>query len=85
MTLNGQIAVGELIMFIWLLEMIGPPLLDIPHLFSTSRQAFVCMDRLEEIRGPSHERTLETAGRLAELYRAWGREDEAELWRSRSR
>jgi ATP-binding cassette, subfamily B, multidrug efflux pump len=50
MAINGQIEVGELIMFIMLLEMIGPPLLDIPHLFSTSRQAFVCMDRLEEIR-----------------------------------
>jgi serine/threonine protein kinase/tetratricopeptide (TPR) repeat protein len=32
---------------------------------------------LEEALGPSHERTLEAAARLAELYRAWGREDAA--------
>jgi serine/threonine protein kinase/tetratricopeptide (TPR) repeat protein len=41
--------------------------------------------QLEATLGPSHERTLETAGRLAELYEAWGREDEAEPWRDRSR
>jgi serine/threonine protein kinase/tetratricopeptide (TPR) repeat protein len=40
--------------------------------------------QLETTLGPSHERTLETAGRLAELYHAWGRGEEAELWRDRS-
>jgi tetratricopeptide (TPR) repeat protein len=40
---------------------------------------------LEAARGPSHERTLDTAGHLAELYRTWGRNDEAAEWLSRSR
>jgi non-specific serine/threonine protein kinase/serine/threonine-protein kinase len=41
--------------------------------------------QLEATLGTSHERTLETAGRLAALYQVWGRADEAELWRDRSR
>lgn len=50
MVIEKTLGIGDLYMFLILLEMIGPPLLDIPNLFSTSRQAFVCIDRLEEIR-----------------------------------
>jgi ATP-binding cassette subfamily B multidrug efflux pump len=50
MVIEGTLGHGDLLLFLMLLEMIGPPLLDIPNLFSTSRQAFACIDRLEEIR-----------------------------------
>jgi len=44
------ITIGEFYAFYIYLQMLLHPLLDIPNLFATSKQAFVCIDRLEEIK-----------------------------------
>jgi ATP-binding cassette subfamily B protein len=49
-TINGVITIGDLYAFYMYLGMLLHPLLDIPNLFATSKQAFVCVDRLEEIK-----------------------------------
>lgn len=48
--INGTITIGEFYAFYIYLGMLLHPLLDIPNLFATSKQAFVCIDRLEEIK-----------------------------------
>ncbi len=47
---NGSLSIGSLYAFYMFMGMLLHPLLDIPNLFATSKQAFVCVDRLEEIR-----------------------------------
>ncbi|MCJ8346692.1 ABC transporter ATP-binding protein/permease, partial [bacterium] len=49
MVVRGELTLGDYYAFFAYLGIIGYPMLDIPHLFVTSRQAFVCIDRLEEL------------------------------------
>jgi ATP-binding cassette subfamily B multidrug efflux pump len=49
MVVRGQLTLGDYYAFFSYLGIIVYPMLDIPHLFVTSRQAFVCIDRLEEL------------------------------------
>jgi ATP-binding cassette subfamily B protein len=48
--INNKLSLGEYYAFFTYLSIIVYPMLDIPNLFVTSRQAFVCVERLEEIR-----------------------------------
>jgi ATP-binding cassette, subfamily B, multidrug efflux pump len=48
--IRGEMTSGTFYAFYVLLGMLVAPLLDLPNLFVTGRQAFVCIDREEEIR-----------------------------------
>ncbi len=46
---QGELSLGTLYAFYIYLDMLVEPMIDLPNLFVTSRQAFVCMDREEEV------------------------------------
>ncbi|HNX01218.1 MAG TPA: ABC transporter ATP-binding protein [Candidatus Cloacimonadota bacterium] len=50
LVVKGEISVGTFIVFYTYLSMMIYPLLDLPQLFVSGKQAFVCIDRLEEIK-----------------------------------
>jgi len=63
MVIQGTLTIGELYAFYIYLSLLAQPLLDIPQLFVSSRQAFACIDReieLEETPGG----TLDYTGHL---------------------
>lgn len=49
MVIRGDITAGTLYALYVYLDMLVHPIMDLPNLFVTARQAFVCMDRIEEI------------------------------------
>lgn len=49
MVINGTLSIGELYAFYIYLSLLAHPVLDIPQLFVSSRQAFACIDREIEI------------------------------------
>ncbi len=49
MVINGELTLGSFYAFYIYLSLFLMPLMDIPHLFITSRQAFACIDREIEI------------------------------------
>lgn len=49
MVVKGEISIGTFYAFYTYLSMLIYPILDIPQLFVSGKQAFVCIDRLEEI------------------------------------
>lgn len=72
MVLRGELTIGALYAFYVYLDMLIFPMMDVPNLFATSRVAFVCMDREDEMRhypveivhpeeGPSLEKIDEIA------------------------
>ncbi|KPL07322.1 hypothetical protein AMJ71_09270 [candidate division TA06 bacterium SM1_40] len=50
MVLRGELTIGALYAFYVYLDMLIFPMMDVPNLFATSRVAFVCMDREDELR-----------------------------------
>jgi len=54
LVIEGNLTLGSYYAFFAYLGMIGYPMMDIPHLFVSSRQAFACVDRLEELRNEDH-------------------------------
>lgn len=50
MAVKGQISIGTFFLFYTYLAMMIYPILDLPQLFISGKQAFVCIDRLEEIK-----------------------------------
>ncbi len=50
LVIKGQISIGTLFAFYVYLDMLTQPMMDIPFLFMTGQQAFVSIDRVEEIR-----------------------------------
>jgi ATP-binding cassette, subfamily B, multidrug efflux pump len=50
MVINGEITIGTLFAFYIFLDMLAHPMMDLPHLFMTGQQAFVSIDRVEELR-----------------------------------
>jgi len=60
MVLRGTLTVGDFYAFYVYVTLMLPPLMDIPNLFVTSRQAFACIDREIEIE--------ETSGGTEEIY-----------------
>ena len=49
MVVKGEISIGTFYAFYTYLSMLIYPILDLPQLFVSGKQAFVCIDRLEEI------------------------------------
>ncbi|MCL2063226.1 MAG: ABC transporter ATP-binding protein/permease [Candidatus Cloacimonetes bacterium] len=50
LTVVGSISIGTFVAFYAYLSMLVYPILDLPQLFISGKQAFVCIDRLEEIK-----------------------------------
>lgn len=71
MAVKGQISVGTFYMFYTYLSMMIYPLLDLPQLFVSGKQAFVNIDRLEEMKDfPSfndHWKGSASPDRISEL------------------
>jgi len=49
MVIKGNLSAGTLYAIFVYLDMLVYPIMDLPNLFVTARQAFVCIDRIEEI------------------------------------
>lgn len=47
--IEGSLGIGEFFAFYLYLGLLLGPMMDLPNLFVTGRQAFVCMDRLDEL------------------------------------
>jgi ATP-binding cassette subfamily B protein len=68
MAIKGTLTLGDYYAFFTYLGIIVYPMLDIPNLFVTSRQAFVCVDRLEEIKNyENHGFSLEGDSQVNKL------------------
>ncbi len=68
MAVKGRISVGTFYMFYSYLSMMIYPLLDLPQLFVSGKQAFVNIDRLEEMKDyPSFNDTWQGSRQPAEL------------------
>lgn len=50
LVIRGDISVGTLFAFYVYLDMLTHPMMDVPFLFTTGQQAFVSIDRVEQIR-----------------------------------
>ncbi len=60
---RGELTLGTLYAIYIYLDMLVDPMVDLPNLFVTSRQAFVCMDREEEVlRFPTRARVDGSSG-----------------------
>lgn len=65
---RGELSLGTLYAMYVYLDMLVEPMVDLPNLFVTSRQAFVCMDREEEvIRFPVSVRHSESGASMGPL------------------
>lgn len=65
---RGELSLGTLYAMYVYLDMLVEPMVDLPNLFVTSRQAFVCMDREEEVlRFPVSVRHSETGEAMGPL------------------
>lgn len=49
--IDGTLGLGEFFSFYLYLGLLLGPMMDLPNLFVTGRQAFVCMERLDELEG----------------------------------
>jgi ATP-binding cassette subfamily B protein len=50
LVIQGELSIGTILAFYIYLDMLTGPMMDIPFLFMTGQQAFVSIDRVEEIR-----------------------------------
>jgi ATP-binding cassette subfamily B protein len=50
LVIQGELSIGTLVAFYIYLDMLAWPMMDVPFLFMTGQQAFVSLDRVEEIR-----------------------------------
>ncbi len=64
MVIRGTMSIGTLFAFYVFLDMLTHPMMDLPHLFSTGQQAFVSIDRVEEVRSFPVEVTRTAGGQL---------------------
>lgn len=71
--IDGSLALGDFFSFYMYLGLLLGPMMDLPNLFVTGRQAFVCMERLDELEAFDREgeggacrgdATVERVGRL---------------------
>ncbi len=69
MVLIGQLSIGEFYAFYVYLSLMLAPLMDIPNLFVTSRQAFACIDREIEIEETDPQPALAQASQGTPLER----------------
>ncbi len=68
MVIKGDMTIGTLFAFYVFLDMLAHPMMDLPHLFMTAQQAFVSIDRVEEIRSFPITVTHPTGARLKEIH-----------------
>lgn len=73
--IEGTLSLGDFFSFYLFLGLLLPPMMDLPNLFVTARQAFVCIDRLEELRAFDPEGETRAVGRGA----AWTAFDRLEV------
>lgn len=57
--IDGTLSLGTFFSFYLYLGLLLGPMMDLPNLFVTARQAFVCMERLEEMAAFDPERELD--------------------------
>lgn len=50
LVIQGELSIGTILAFYIYLDMLTGPMMDVPFLFMTGQQAFVSIDRVEEIR-----------------------------------
>lgn len=55
LVISGELSIGGYYAFFTCLGIMIYPMLDLPNLLVISRQAFVCVDRLEELKGPESQ------------------------------
>jgi len=67
MVIQDSMTIGTLFAFYVFLDMLTHPMMDLPHLFSTGQQAFVSIDRVEEIRSYPVAVTRSAGAPLAEV------------------
>ncbi|MBU1702601.1 MAG: ABC transporter ATP-binding protein/permease [Candidatus Eisenbacteria bacterium] len=67
MVIRGEMTIGTLFAFYVFLDMLAHPMMDLPHLFMTGQQAFVSIDRVEEIKQYPVKITREKGDELDEI------------------
>ena len=67
MVINNEMTIGTLFAFFVFLDMLAHPMMDLPHLFMTAQQAFVSVDRVEEIRNFPVTVTRHSGSRMGEV------------------
>lgn len=68
MAVKGEITVGTFFLFYTYLSMMIYPLLDLPQLFVSGKQAFVNIDRLEEMKAhPTFNKAVEDGQKVSEF------------------
>ncbi|MCB5263431.1 MAG: ABC transporter ATP-binding protein, partial [Candidatus Cloacimonadaceae bacterium] len=69
MAVKGEITVGTFFLFYTYLSMMIYPLLDLPQLFVSGKQAFVNIDRLEEMKAhPTFNKAEDTGRRVDDFH-----------------
>ena len=67
LVIRGELTIGTIFAFYVYLDMLTGPMMDVPFLFMTGQQAFVSVDRVEEIRGYPVTETRPTGKKLEEI------------------
>ncbi len=67
LVIRGDLTIGTIFAFYVYLDMLTGPMMDVPFLFMTGQQAFVSVDRVEEIRGYTVTEIRPTGKRLEEI------------------
>lgn len=67
MILRGEMTLGTLFAFYVYLDMLTHPMMDLPHMLMTAQQAFVSIDRVEQIRAYPVTIARHGGGRLEEI------------------
>ena len=67
LVIRGDLTIGTIFAFYVYLDMLTGPMMDVPFLFMTGQQAFVSVDRVEEIRSYPVTETRATGKRLEEV------------------
>ncbi|MFH1864658.1 MAG: ABC transporter ATP-binding protein [Candidatus Eisenbacteria bacterium] len=67
LVISGELTIGTIFAFYVYLDMLTGPMMDVPFLFMTGQQAFVSVDRVEEIRGYPVTETRPTGKRLEDI------------------
>ena len=67
MILRGEMTLGTILAFYVYLDMLAHPMMDLPHMLMTAQQAFVSIDRVEQIRAYPVTVTRSGGGRIEEI------------------
>ena len=67
LVIRGELSIGTIFAFYVYLDMLTGPMMDVPFLFMTGQQAFVSVDRVEQIRGFPVTETRPSGRRLEDI------------------